>query len=161
MMTNDTMTPEKIRDMIDGETVCSFCSLEGTRIRAHPMSPQFVEGEPTIWFLTSAGSSKLGDLRAGSDVTLAFSDMASGNYVSLMGHAKIVQDRERVRQLWKAPLKPYFDGPEDPKIVLIAFMPDAADYWDGPNALMAGIKMLGSAATGEPSDMGESGRVSM
>jgi general stress protein 26 len=120
-----------------------------------------VEGEQTIWFLTEAGASKLSDLRADSDVTLAFSDAGSGNFVSLMGHAKIVEDRERVRQLWKAPLKQYFDGPEDPKIVLIAFTAEEADYWDGPNALMAGIKMLSTAATGEPSDMGESGRISM
>ena len=91
-MSDDPMTAERIFEMISGEAVCSFSSLEGNRIRTHPMSPQFVEGERTIWFMTEAGASKLGDLRADSDVTLAFSDMASGNYVSLMGNAKVVQD---------------------------------------------------------------------
>lgn len=161
----DVMTAAKIREMIEGENVCLFSSLEqngeGQRIRSHPMSPQFVDGKSTIWFLTETGASKLGDLAADSDVTLAFDGGASGWYVSLMGKASVVVDRERVRELWAAPLKQYFDGPEDPKIVLVAFDAVDADYWDGPNALMAGIKMLTTATTGEPSDMGKSGRLPM
>ncbi|WP_439532862.1 pyridoxamine 5'-phosphate oxidase family protein [Polymorphobacter sp.] len=158
---SDVMTPEKIYEMIEGAHVCTFSSLDGNRIRSHPMTPQFVEGERTIWFMTEAGASKLSDLRADSDVTLAFGNTGSGNYVSLMGRGNIVVDRDRVHRLWKAPLKQYFDGPDDPKIVLIAFNADEADYWDGPNAVMAGIKMLVTAATGEPADLGESGRVAM
>lgn len=157
----DAMTPHKIFDMIEGEHVCTFSSLEGSRIRSHPMSPHFVKGEQTIWFMTENGASKLSDLKADSDVTLAFSNGASGSYVSLMGRANIVVDRARVEQLWSAPLKQYFDGPDDPKIVLIAFSADDADYWDGPNAIMAGIKMLVTAATGAPADLGDSGRVAM
>lgn len=161
----DVMTAEKIREMIDGENVCIFSSMEkdgdGQRIRSHPMSPQFVEDKSTIWFLTEKGANKLCDLAVDSDVTLAFNGGASGWYVSLMGKASVVVDRERVKQLWAAPMKQYFDGPEDPKIVLIAFDAVDADYWDGPNALLAGIKMLTTAATGEPSDMGKSGRLPM
>jgi general stress protein 26 len=78
-----------------------------------------------------------------------------------MGRANVVVDRAKVHELWSAPLKQYFDGPDDPKIVLIAFHADDADYWDGPNALMTGMKMLVTAATGEPADLGESGRMAM
>ncbi|GGI84942.1 general stress protein [Polymorphobacter multimanifer] len=157
----DVMTPEKIFEMIEGEHVCTFSSLEGSRIRSHPMSPQFVKGERVIWFMTETGASKLADLKADSDVTLAFSNGAKGSYVSLMGRANVVVDRAKVHELWSAPLKQYFDGPDDPKIVLIGFHADDADYWDGPNAVMAGIKMLVTAATGEPTDMGDSGRVAL
>lgn len=155
----DAMTPEKIFDMIDSEHVCTFSSMEGSRIRSHPMSPHFVEGERTVWFMTKKGADKLCDIRADEDVTLAFSDAASGNYVSLMGRANIVDDRTKIHALWSAPLKQYFDGPDDPSIVLIAVNADEADYWNGPNAVMAGLKMLVTATTGEPADLGESGRV--
>jgi len=157
----DTMTPEEIFEMIEGEHVCTFSSTEGSRIRSHPMSPRFVEGDQTIWFMTQTGASKLGDLKADSDVTLAFSNVAKGSYVSLMGRANVVVDRAKIHELWSAPLKQYFEGPDDPKIVLIAFRADEADYWDGPNILVTGMKMLLTAATGEPADLGESGRMRM
>lgn len=160
-MMTDAMTPEKIRDLVEGERVCILSSVEGTRIRSHPMSPHFLKGEPTIWFMVEKGASKLCDIKADEDVTLAFSNGGSGWYVSLMGRASVVVDKARVTQLWSAPLKQYFDGPDDPKIVLLGFTADDADYWDGPNAVLAGIKMLKTAATGTPSDMGESGRVAM
>jgi len=157
----DTMTSDDIRDLVKGEHVCIFSSLENDRIRSHPMSPQFAAGEPTIWFLVEKGAHKLADLKADCAVTLAFNGGAAGWYVSLMGRASLVEDRQRVAALWSAPLKQYFDGPDDPRIVLVAFAADEADYWDGPNALVAGIKMLVTAATGSKTDMGSSGRVGM
>lgn len=164
-MMTDAMTAEKIREMIEGENVCIFSSLEahgdGQRVRSHPMSPQFVDGQSRIWFLTESGARKLGDLAADPDVTLAFDGGASGWYVSLMGRASVVVDRDRVKQLWSAPMMQYFEGPDDSRIVLIGFDAVEADYWDGPNALLAGIKMLTTAVTGEPSDMGKSGRLPM
>ena len=54
----------------------------------------------------------------------------SGRYLAIWGSAEVVNDRERLRRLWRAPLQEWFrEGTDDPDLRLLAFKPHSAVLW--------------------------------
>ncbi len=160
-MSDKPMTSADLWEQIEGEHVCMMASMNGGAIKSRPMAPIIRKAEGRIWFFTDRHSSKAGDLADDSPVTLTFQNSASNWYVTLMGSASVVDDRAKVAELWSPLMKEWFDGQDDPRIILIGFEAAEADYWNGPNRLVAGLKMLVTAATGMKTDMGDAGSVQM
>lgn len=160
-MAQQDFTAGRVWEEIEGQRVCMFVDHDGQTPRARPMAPLARRDENRIWFLTDRASGKVADLRDESPVCLTFQDKADNWFVSLVGAASVVDDPAKVAELWAAPMKEYFAGPEDPAIVLIAFEPLEADVWTGPGRMLAGLKMLVTAATGARTGMGEHGKVEM
>jgi len=123
---------------------------------SRPMAVQEMDEHGAIWFLTDRRSSKVECLHAAN---LCFVDVAHGAYVSLSGHAEVNTDQERIKRLWTPMAKPWFpEGPESSNLALLKFVPDAADYWDGPNSTMVrAFGMIASVIAGKPVGMGEHG----
>ena len=160
-MSDKAMTHDDIWKQVKNEHICMYADFDGRMIRSRPMAPIIMQEENCIWFFTDRHSSKVKDLTDDSPVTLTFQNSASNWYVSMAGAASVVDDRAKIAELWSPLMKEWFDGPQDPKIVLIAVEPAEADYWNGPNRLVAGMKMLVTAATGMKTDMGDAGKVAM
>jgi general stress protein 26 len=160
-MAYNEMTADKIWDYIEGEHVCIFATQDTDLIRTRPMAPIVKRKEECIWFFTDRSSKKINDLGDEGPVTLNFQNAASNWYISTMGSASVVDDQHKINELWSPMMEAWFDDAEDPRIVLIAFKPEEVDYWDGPNRLIAGMKMLASAVTGNKADMGEAGTLKM
>ena len=55
--------------------------------------------------------------------------------------------------------KPWFpDGPDSSNLALLKFIPDRADYWDGPSSKMVrAFGMIASVIAGKPVGLGEHG----
>jgi general stress protein 26 len=52
-------------------------------------------------------------------------------YLSIFGQARVLDDRARIRALWKEPYRAWFPGgPDDRDAVLIAVAADYAEFWD-------------------------------
>lgn len=160
-MSGSIFTREDIWDRIEDQHVCIFAERDDEAIRARPMAPMVRREEGRIWFVTDRLSRKMEDLGDDTPVTLVFQNGAANTYVSLIGSISIVDDRDRVKALWSPMMKEWFDGPEDPRIILLAFEPHEADYWDGPNRILANLKMAITAATGLKTGMGDAGNVKM
>jgi general stress protein 26 len=60
------------------------------------------------------------------------------------GHLELVADRAKVDQIWKEAYRIWFDGKNDPELVLLRFTPFDAEYWDNSGA--HGIKHAFEAA---------------
>jgi Pyridoxamine 5'-phosphate oxidase like len=113
------------------------------------------------------GSGFFADARAHIDeeiqqypqVCLAFADPGAQKYVSVSGTAHVRSDADKIRELWSAPAKVWWAGPDDPNVRLIHFMPAEADYWDTPGNLISNIKMVFALATGTHVDAGEHKKV--
>ena len=86
-------------------------------------------------------------------------DIAHGAYVSLSGHGEVDADRERIKRLWTPLARPWFpEGPESSNLALLKFVPDVADYWDGPSSQMVrAFGTIASSIAGKPVAMGERG----
>ena len=123
-------------------------------LAARAMAALEMDADGVVWFFTSVPSDKADHLDA---MNLAFSDIDDSTYVSLSGHGEIDTDRSHIERLWTPMARPWFpDGPDSPQLALLKFIPDTADYWDGPNSRMVrAFNMSASVAAGKPIGLGE------
>jgi general stress protein 26 len=75
-----------------------------------------------LWFVTEKGSHKLDEIRHDKNVNLAYFNTRTKEWVSVAGTARIVKDRDKIRDLYTPDWRAWLDGagPDDPRIVLIA-----------------------------------------
>ena len=61
--------------------------------------------------------------------------------------------------MWTVIAKPWFpDGPDSSNLALLKFIPNSADYWDGPSSKMVrALGMIASVIAGKPVGLGEHG----
>ncbi len=145
----------KLGELIEGMNVAMLTTSSATgALESRPMSPQEMDGDGAIWFLTANHSEKTKHL---DHVNLTFTHPSHGTYVSLSGHAIISTRREHIRRLWSVFAKPWFpDGPDSPNVVLFKFIPTCAEYWDAPHS--STIRLFALAASviaGKPIGLGE------
>ena len=130
---------------------------DGDRLDARPMAATVKEGEGAIYILANKGEDFDQQIQANSEVTLSFQKGVS--FVVVHGQARASDDRARIKELWTAFDKAWWDGPEDPRIRLLTVTPARAEYWESPGKLIAYADMLVSAATGKKPSTGEHGSV--
>lgn len=134
---------------------------DGKQQHLRPMAAHVSEEEHAIFFLAAVTSGEVQEIEAYPEAGLAFVDVGSNKYVSLNGRASILDDREKIRELWTPFAKAWWDSAEDPQIRLIVFVPDTAELWDSPSKLIAAVKMLGAAVTGAKPSVGDYARVNL
>jgi general stress protein 26 len=146
-----------IAGLIEGIPIAMLTNVESDgALASRPMAAQEMDAQGALWFFIDLRSAKVERLRTAN---LSFTDAARGIYVSLSGRGEIDTDQGRIDRLWSVFAKPWFpDGPESPNLALLKFVPDAADYWDGPNSRMVrGFAIVASVIGGKPVAMGEHG----
>jgi general stress protein 26 len=147
---------ERIRDMIDDAPNCYFCTATalGPTSATRPMNVRKVDEQGTLWFLSSRDSYKNRELKNDPSVRLYFQGSQHSDYLYLEGRAAILEDREKIRELWQPLIKTWFtEGVEDPRITVIRVTPSHGYYWDTKHGhAVAGVKMLIGAAIGKTLD---------
>jgi general stress protein 26 len=111
-------------------------------LHGRPMAVAEVDGEGTLWFITNVDSTKVLEIRGDSRAMLTL--QSSHQFLTMNGHFELVSDREKVERLWKEAYRVWFDGQNDPELVLLRFTPFEAVYWD--NAGAHGVKHAFEAA---------------
>lgn len=101
---------------------------------SRPMTTQNPKFDGTVWFFVSSDAEMIDEIKANSDVNIAYS--TEKNQVSLSGKASIVDDDQKKKEMWYPELKKWFEGagPDSPKVKLIKVVADTARYWDMSNA---------------------------
>lgn len=159
-MSDRQFTPEEIWKAMEAHRVCFMAQVGDQKVVARPMTPIVRRNENLVWFI-AARESEQNELADENPVTLLFQDASDNCYVTVTGSVSVVDDRDRIEELWSPVMKEWFDGPDDPRIVCLSFDPREADIWDGPHRVVAGLKMLVTAATGARTDMGSHAKVPM
>ena len=117
---------------------------------ARPMWIAKVEKSCDLWFFTDADSGKVRELAADPRVQIVAQD--GGRFVSVAGTARVLDDRNKARELWKEPYKVWFpDGVDDPRLRLIHVSADAGEFWDnaGGNKVKYLLKSAKAYVTGD------------
>ena len=130
-------------------------------LRCRPMAARAREQEGVIWFLTDRDSAKVDEVFAKPDVALAVADTGSNLYISVTGKCTIVNDAAKIAELWSVPDKVFFDGPDDPRIILLCVTPSDGQTWSGPSGPVAAVKMAFSILTGTKPDLGTAQKVQL
>ena len=89
---------------------------QGQNMRARPMAVRPARDEGAIFFLTDADTPKAEEVRRNQSVCLALSDNKSQKYVSISGHAEMIDDRARVEKYWSVYDKAFWSDKNDPRI---------------------------------------------
>ena len=159
----DAEKRDKLRSIINGIRT-GFMVTKGTDNNMHGRPMATAEVAPnfdTIWFATQRDSEKVHEIAADSHVYLGYSNASGSGWASVNGTARVVQDKEKANELWNPFWKNWFEGPHDPKLVLIQVTPHSAEYWDEGSRIVQLAKFAYTAVTGNRVDEGEHARVQL
>lgn len=149
---------EKLRELAKDQ-ICLFCTVTNEGIISRPMGTQGIDADGTIWFMSRKGSEKNQQIRAEDKVYLQYLDNSKHHYLAITGSASIVNDRDKIEELWNPMAKAWFEeGKDDPSISLIRVTPQDGHYWDTRNGkLLTMLKIAAAAVTGTGTDGGVEG----
>jgi general stress protein 26 len=116
---------------------------EGGHLHSRPLTAQELDHDGVLWFLVNRSADWLSDVVLDPQVNVAFSAPEDQRWVSISARATIVDDRQRILDLWTPFVGAWFPGgPEDPDVTLLRADIEQAAYWDAPSGTltrMAGI----------------------
>lgn len=153
---------EKIQEMTgDGRIVMFCCNLNEQPFEATPMSTQKVDEDGTIWFFSAKDSDRNKYVKKDARVQLLYGDSGKQDYISLYGEAEVLHDRAKAEEMWTKMVEVWFpEGPGDPNLSLIRFVPKEGFYWDTQHGKMVAFaKMLAAIVTGNKSDDSVEGKL--
>jgi general stress protein 26 len=130
-------------------------------LRSRPMAARAREDEGVIWFLTDRDSAKVDEVSTNPGVALAVVDTGANLYISVTGTCEIFDNLEKTREVWSPADKLFFDGPDDPRIVLLCVTPSEGQTWSGPSGPVAAVKMAFSILTGAKPKLGIATKVKL
>jgi general stress protein 26 len=157
---------EKLRELVDKTKTCFFDTghpTAGQSSGVRPMSVQQIDDAGNLWFLSANDSHKNREIEFDHSVKLFFQGSAHDDFMYLTGKAEIINDRNKIEELWEPIMKTWFtEGKDDPRITVIKVTPEEGYYWDTKHGkAIAFLKMMVGAATGKTLDDSIEGRLTM
>ncbi|TSD66687.1 pyridoxamine 5'-phosphate oxidase family protein [Inquilinus sp. KBS0705] len=130
---------------------------------SRPMGTADVDEQGNIWFFTDEYSPKVSEISVENTVSLTYSDSDNHTYLSIVAEATVVEDREKMKELWNPFVKAFFPkGLDDPKLTLLKVEPTDVEYWDSSSSSMVVLfNMLKAAVTGKQYDEGKHGKIDL
>lgn len=109
---------------------------------SRPMTAIVENESGPIWFFTGKPNAVIENLRNGNRAIAAFSSKGHDLFASIHGTLVVSNDRAVIDRLWNPFIAAWFDGKDDPKLVLLRFDADHAQVWLNESNLLAGVKLL-------------------
>jgi general stress protein 26 len=116
---------EQLIERFDEAMLVSIAN-DGT-LHARPMAIAGHAGG-VLRFATSRRSAKTAEIFYQPRVAVVA--QGGGAFLAISGTASISDEVGRIREHWRPSWKLWFEGPEDPRLVLIEVDPEHAEYWD-------------------------------
>ena len=113
----------------------------------------------SLWFITDKRSRKVRAINSGATTTLIFQNDKAGAYLHLSGRASVLDDREKLEELYTTLQRAWFPlGLDDPNITLVRFDVEQGDYWDSHDSLVRlAFAFAKSIVTKTPGKSGNAG----
>lgn len=147
-----------LKEMAESVRICMFTTFsKDDELGSRPMGTAKIEEDGSLWFFTNEYSLKSKEVSKDNHVLLAYSDPGNNTYLTVKGTAELVDDRVRKESYFSPFIKAWFpDGIEDPRLVLIKVVPDAAEYWDASaSRIVVLFSTLKALLTGDTPDLGK------
>jgi len=152
----------KMRELINHNAVCMFTSnVDEVPLQTRPMTTQEIDDQGNFWFLSAKDSHKNHEVEGDSRVQLLFANTSESEYLTVYGHATIIEDRKKIEEMWSPTAKAWFvEGKDDPNLSLIKVSPEHAYYWEPKQSKMVTLfKMAAAALTGNRMEIGREGKI--
>ena len=145
---------DKVRSIIKGARIAMLTHVDDHgHLISKPMATQEVDFDGTVRFIAERASEQALSITQRPDVNVAYS--GSGAWVSLSGKARIVNDEDKLREMWSSFTDSWLEGgPENPNNIIIEVDGDTAEYWDSPGSskVTQVANLIKSKVTGETVD---------
>jgi general stress protein 26 len=150
---------DRVWTLINDIPVAMVVTREGQHMRARPMAVRSARDENAIEFLTDVDAPKAHEIRRDETICLALADNKRQKYVSITGHAEIIDDRERVKKLWSVYDTAFWPNKSDPRIRILRVTPENAEFWEGAGTVVTAVKLIAAIASGERMNVGANEKV--
>jgi general stress protein 26 len=156
-LTDDSAKIDKLKSLIENIRFCMMTTIgEDGALHSRPMSFLEWSDNGALLFFTSATSATLRQIKNQRMVDLAFCEPSQNVYVSLLGEAKVLNDRALTEKLFSPIMRNWFPGgPQDPALRLLSVTPMTAEYWDGLSGLSLLLSLAKARLTDTPQKTGE------
>jgi PPOX class probable F420-dependent enzyme len=133
---------EKARDLIKSTRLAMLTTVDADgRLVSKPMATQDVDFDGEVWFIAERDSQKARNITRDPRVNVAYASHDS--WVSLSGHAEVVDDHAKLKELWNLFTDAWLEGgPENPLNVLIRVQGESVEYWDTPGGKVTQLANL-------------------
>ncbi|AVH67238.1 pyridoxamine 5'-phosphate oxidase [Nostoc sp. 'Peltigera membranacea cyanobiont' 213] len=131
--TDRTQEIQKLHELIKDIDYGMFTTVDDDgSLHSSPMSKSGeINSEATLWFFTYSGSHKVTEIEQHEQVNVNFSSPEQQRYVSISGTAQLVEDQNKMQELWKPELQTWFPkGLDEPDIALLKVNINQVNYWD-------------------------------
>ena len=128
--------------------------------RPVPMSPYADRDENAIWFITAQGTDLDKAAQGGELANLCVSDPSANIYANVNGAVRLVDNPEKLDELWNVVAGAWFeDGRDDKDVRLVRMTPSDAEVWATDGAAGFLYEITKAHMTDGKPDMGEHGRI--
>ncbi|MEO5898540.1 MAG: pyridoxamine 5'-phosphate oxidase family protein [Ilumatobacteraceae bacterium] len=160
-MTNSTATDTRsLADTVKPGDIAMLVTHHDGAPSSRPITVAKVDGD-TLVFLVDRQAGWFADTAAGTPVHVAISASGRNDWVSLNGSAQPTSDRTLIDELWNPAAGAFFDGKDDPNIVVLGVAVTDGEYWSAPGGGPLGrLLTVVAAALGKKGSAGEHGSVS-
>ena len=142
-----TFIAEKIKGI--NTAILVTCDAHG-HLHGRPMGAKEMDENGDLWFLTSKDSKKVKDIEVYSQVGVMYGKSDTFPFVSISGTAVLMNDHEKIKELWNDVYKNIFSDENDPNIILIKVTIVGAGYWDHAGGKIgAYLDLVESVLTGD------------
>ncbi len=100
----------------------------GVEFHGRPMAIAQVDADGSLWFVTSIDAPKLVELAADPYALVCM--QGGSRFVTVNGKVDVVRDQRKIDEMWRETFRVWFDGKNDPKLVLLRLTPFEGEYWD-------------------------------
>jgi general stress protein 26 len=148
-----TQTPvEQLNELIRDIKFAMFTTVHSNGSpHSRPMATRKADGDSQLWFFTDTNTDKVDAIHENNNVCVSYVDPDGQRYVSVSGTAQLLNNPEKKKEFWDPLYKAWFPrGLDDPKLVLIRVLINAAEYWDASQGKM--VQLPGFAKATSPGE---------
>jgi len=142
MATDERELESRLWKAIDSDRTLML-GLDGVEDgHTRPMTALVEDGHGPLWFFAGRQNVLVDAAGGRARATAAFVAKGHDLFASIRGTLSIDQDRAVIDRLWNPFIAAWFEGKDDPRLVLLRLDPEQAEIWLNENNLLAGVKML-------------------
>lgn len=119
-------TKAAAQKILDESMVGTMATVQGGKPFSRYMT--FFNDGFTLYTATSKQTDKVDELEANPHTHILIGYEGEGfgdDYLEIMGKAEVTDDEGLIDKVWNDALEGYFDGPDDPNLVILKVRPDA------------------------------------
>ena len=107
-----------------------------------PMTAMAEHERGKIWFFTATDNAIAQNVGQENRAIMTFASKGHDVFAAVHGTLSRSTDRAVIDRLWNPFIAAWYEGKDDPKLVLLKLEPEGAEIWENASSIVAGIKMM-------------------